>query len=224
MLTEAKVETDRSWAATFEKTNGAWSAAKPTTTKELRKTPGLQGPVDDAFLDRFVMVKPSGKPMNAATGKWVESEMARALEHWRRQFRGEISAVADASVSDETIASSNLVLWGDPSSNTVLAKIANRLPVKWTSAGIEVRGQTFSANEHVPVLIYPNPLNPSRYVVLNSGFTYREYDYLNNARQIPKLPDWAVLDVRIKPSSQAPCGVPAAGFFSERWQAVANQP
>ena len=47
----------------------------------------------------------------------------------------------------------------------------------------------------MPVLIYPNPLNPKRYVVLNSGFTFREYDYLNNARQVPKLPDYAVIDV-----------------------------
>ena len=50
------------------------------------------------------------------------------------------------------------------------------------------------------MLIYPNPLNPKRYVVLNSGFTFREYDYLNNARQTPKLPDWAVIDVTTPPS------------------------
>ena len=49
----------------------------------------------------------------------------------------------------------------------------------------------------MPVLIYPNPLNPKRYVVLNSGFTFREYDYLNNARQVPKLPDFAVVDVDV---------------------------
>ncbi len=218
VITEAKVETDRSWTATFEKNNGTWSVAKPSPAKELRKTPGLQGPVDDAFLDRFVMVKPSGKPMNAATGKWVEGEMTRALEHWRRQFRGEINAVADSSVSDETIASSNLVLWGDPSSNAVLAKIADRLPVKWSSSGIEVRGQKFGAEEHVPVLIYPNPLNPSRYVVLNSGFTYRDYDYLNNARQTPKLPDWAIVDIRSDVGPRFPGKVALAGFFGERWE------
>ena len=52
------------------------------------------------------------------------------------------------------------------------------------------------------MLIYPNPLNPKRYVVLNSGFTFREYDYLNNARQVPKLPDWAVIDVSEPPHHQ----------------------
>ncbi len=66
-------------------------------------------------------------------------------------------------------------------------------------------------------MIYPNPLNPKRYVVLNSGFTFREYDYLNNARQVPKLPDFAVVDVAVPVSSRAPGGIVAAGFFTETW-------
>ena len=72
------------------------------------------------------------------------------------------------------------------------------------------------------MLIYPNPLNPKRYVVLNSGFTFREYDYLNNARQVPKLPDYAVIDVSVPASSRAPGGIVAAGFFGERWELPAE--
>jgi len=53
---------------------------------------------------------------------------------------------------------------------------------------------------------------------LNSGFTFREYDYLNNARQTPKLPDYAVVDVRVPVSSRAPGGIVAAGFFGENWE------
>ena len=67
------------------------------------------------------------------------------------------------------------------------------------------------------MLIYPNPLNPKRYVVINSGFTFREYDYLNNARQVPKLPDFAVVDVDVPVSSRAPGGIVTAGFFTEAW-------
>ena len=75
----------------------------------------------------------------------------------------------------------------------------------------------------MPVLIYPNPLNPKRYVVLNSGFTFREYDYLNNARQVPKLPDWAVVDVTRPPTSRTPGGHRDAGFFGERWELIAKK-
>ena len=116
------------------------------------------------------------------------------------------------------IAVSNLVLWGDPSSNKVLAKIADKLPIRWDEKGVVVGAKTYGADHHVPALIYPNPLNPKRYVVLNSGFTFREYDYLNNARQVPKLPDYAVIDVSVPVSSRAPGGVVAAGFFDDHWK------
>ena len=72
-------------------------------------------------------------------------------------------------------------------------------------------------------MIYPNPLNPEKYVVLNSGFTFREYDYLNNARQIPKLPDWAILDVKQPRTSRRPAGIADAAFFGERWELTDNR-
>ncbi|MEO6182240.1 MAG: hypothetical protein ABIP71_03890, partial [Verrucomicrobiota bacterium] len=56
-----------------------------------------------------------------------------------------------------------------------------------------------------------------RYVVLNSGFTFREYDYLSNARQVPKLPDYAVVDLNVPISAKAPGDVVTAGFFDEHW-------
>lgn len=184
----------------------------------LYKQHGLQGPIDDAFMDRFLMVRPTGKPLNDKVGAWAAGEMTHAVEHWRKQFRGDAPVKGDSAVSAEDIASSNLILWGDPSSNAVLAKIADKLPVKWTKDGVKLGDQSYDAGTHVPVLIYPNPLNPAKYVVLNSGFTFRAYDYLNNARQVPKLPDYAVLDVTTPPNSRWPGKVVRAGFFGEKWE------
>ena len=70
----------------------------------------------------------------------------------------------------------------------------------------------------MPILICPNPEQPTRYVVINSGFTFREYDYLNNARQTPKLPDWALVDVSDGANFQDPGKVKHAGFYDERWK------
>jgi hypothetical protein len=66
----------------------------------------------------------------------------------------------------------------------------------------------------VPLMIFPNPLNPERYVVLNSGFTFRGFG--SNANQTAKLPDYAILDI----SEEDPftSGIAAAGFFNERWE------
>ncbi len=209
---------DRSWTAHFRKVDGKWKRVDSADDGSLAKRHGLQGPIDDAFMDSFVMVKPTGKPMNEKVGAWVDREMKHAVAHWRKQFRGEARVVADDALTDAEIASSNLVLWGDPSSNKVLAKIADKLPIRWDGDKIVVGADPYSAADHVPLLIYPNPLNPKRYVVLNSGFTFREYDYLNNARQISKLPDYAVIDVRTPPSSRRPGAIAAAGFFDEQWR------
>src|SRR5262249_54844829 len=55
-LEAAPVLTDRSWTAHFRKVEGKWQAAASADTDTLRKRPGLQGPIDDAFMDRFLMV------------------------------------------------------------------------------------------------------------------------------------------------------------------------
>ncbi len=217
------VKPDRSWHATFRKENGRWlAAATPDapSPQTLHKQHGLQGPIDDAFMDSFLMVRPTGTPMNETVGAWAKAEMAHAADHWRKQFRGDVRMKNDTAVTDADLAEHNLVLWGDPQSNALLKRIADKLPLQWTAAGVKAGAQNFAAAHHVPLLIYPNPLNPKKYVVLNSGFTFREYDYLNNARQIAKLPDWAVVDLRTPPSSRWPGAIATAGFFGERWEFI----
>jgi hypothetical protein len=164
------------------------------------------------------MVRPTGRPRNEKAGAWMAAEMDHAIDHWRRQFRGEAPVKNDADVSDSDVAANNLVLWGDPQSNRLLAKIAGQLPIRWDAQGVHMPQGDYPADKDVPVLIYPNPLNPKRYIVINSGFTFREFDYLNNARQTPKLPDWAIVDVSVPVSAQKPGGIVAAGFFDEQWK------
>lgn len=203
-----------------KQTNGTWAAGPlPSEPSALVKKHNLQGPIDDAFMDRFVFVRPTGQAAHPAVQEWTVSEMERAIEHWRRHFRGDAIVIDDVDVTDKLIQSdTNLVLWGDRSSNKVLAKIADRLPIQWTNDSVTVGEQTWSAADHAPILIYPNPLNPERYVVLNSSFTYRDYAYLNNARQVPMLPDWAVIDLKTPAGNVWPGEVVAADFFDEKWQ------
>ena len=217
------VQSDRSWVAHFRKGVDGWAVVPSADDGTLAKRRGLQGPIDDAFWDRFIMVWPTGSPMHEQTAKWVQTEMAHAIEHWRRQFRGDAIVKNDAEITDTDIAASNLVLWGDPSSNKVLAKIIDKLPVEWNSKNLRVGEDLFNADRHVGALIYPNPLNPKRYIVLNSGFTFREYDYLNNARQVPKLPDWAVIDISVPADARKPGGITKAGFFNEEWKIVTEK-
>lgn len=105
-----------------------------------------------------------------------------------------------------------MVLWGDAGSNQLLGRIASQLPAQLVEAGQAL------------LMIYPNPLAPARYVVLNSGFTFREEANTTNARQIPMLPDWAVVDVTLPPTSRYPGRIVAGGFFDEKWQIRPGDP
>ena len=222
-----------------ERPNGVFSSGGTKSNNSLQKLQGkwgpllslalpvkrhnLQGPIDDAFMDSFLFVKPTRKPMNPQIGKWVDTELNEAVFHWHRFFRGQAPAKDDSAVTEDDIKNNNLVLWGDPSSNKLLAKIADKLPIKWTAKGIVVRGRTYDATKNVPVLIYPNPLNPSRYVVINSGFTFPQVAASSNSLQTPKLPDWAILDMSVPLMDRVGGkGVVDANFFGEKWELVAG--
>ena len=195
--------TDLSWSADFHREGIQWVAgpAKPA----LAKRPGLQGPIDDAFLSRFLFVRPTGQAKDPQLAAWSTSEMDRAIKRWRGIFRGEARIKDDTQVTEADIAESNLILWGDAGSNQLISRIADKLPLKAEA------GQAL-------VMVYPNPLAPTRYIVLNSGFTFREDSDSTNSRQVPILPDWALVDLTTPPNSHWPGQVLRAGFFDESWK------
>ena len=155
--------------------------------------------------------------MNAAVGQWVEREMNDAILQWHRQFRGRAPAIKDIHLTRNDLRQ-NLILWGDPSSNSFIKKIAGHLPIVWTKNGIQLKDKSWPADKFVPVLIYPNPFDLRHYIVLNSGFTFSEFGHMSNSMQNAKLPDYAVLDMRVPIAQRISKGVAHAGFFGERWE------
>lgn len=208
----------------------AGADAKPV----LKKRPGLQGPIDDAFMDSFLVVAPSLKARHDKTARWTADELARLKERWRLIFRGDVQVKLDSDLMESDIAGKNLILFGDDQSNAFIKRILPGLPLTWNAEEVKIAGKSYPADDHLPVLIYPNPLNPERYIVLNSGFTFRPVHDRTNSQQTPKLPDWAVIKTTpapvvvelegprkgqaVKPADPAAPRVEAAGFFDERWK------
>jgi pimeloyl-ACP methyl ester carboxylesterase len=201
------------------KSGGTWQAVpRDQAPSGLRKIPGLQGPVDDAFMEPFLVVLPEGPSNHPAVEQWVQFEMNHFLRRWREVFRGEARVKKASEVTPEDASRYHLVCWGDATSNAIIRKTLPKLPLRWDAAQAAVGEKSVSAETHVPILVYPNPLHPSRYLVINSGPTFRENDDRNNSQQNPKLPDWALIDVTVPPDDKTPGGVSAAGFFDEEWK------
>ena len=196
--------------AGFEKKNGKWTTWNGRLSG-LHKVRGLQGPVDDAFMDPFLCVRPTSDSWNAAAAEYGKKSLEVFSADFAKWLRGDVRVKDDRTVTASDIADYNLVLFGDPGSNSMIAKVIGKLPIKWTKTEITVANQKFGAADHVPVLVYPNPLNPKRYVVINSGHTFGDKDFRGtNAWLFPRLGDYSVV---------SPTGaVAVSGFFNENWQ------
>jgi len=198
---------------TLQKTGMIWKVA-PKSPAGLRKTHALQGPIDDAFLDPFLLVRPTGTPWNDAANKDALRILDRFDHMWAMDYRAHPRVKDDKDVTDADFAQYNVVLFGDPGSNKWIAKMMPKLPLKWTKESITVAGNTFPASENLPVLAYPNPLHPSHYVVLNTGLTISDSDY-NGDYAMPRFGDMAVLKIKDTPE---PPEIAWAALFDESWQ------
>jgi len=210
--------------------DGAWRLAAASDLPPLRKRPGLTGPIDDAFTSPFVVVPPERQGIAPEIDAFARREFEQFRRRWRELFRGALPVVAAADVTADLLRDKNLVLFGDPVSNPLIARVLPDLPLRWTTTELSMAGQTYAAASHVAVMAYPNPLAPptagsaGRYVVLNSGVTFRDEADASNAWQNPKLPDWAIVAPRVDGGGRHPGGVIAAGFCDERWRIPPAEP
>lgn len=119
----------------------------------------------------------------------------------------------------------NLVIWGSARTNPHLVSLFSQIQtngINWNEDVIAVGTNKFDAETHALIMIYPSPWSPGRYVVVNSCVTHREEDDRTNALQNPKLPDWAIVDLRDAPTSDSVGKVVAADFFGEDWGVKAS--
>ena len=183
---------------------------------------GMQGPIDDAFTSPFLCVRGTGQPWNAAVQEYSEASLHRFANEWQHYFRGECPVKDDVDVTLIDRQTRNLILFGDPGSNKWIAEALPQLPLKWSRESLQLDGQKYSAADHIPALIAPNPLPGSngKYIVLNSGHTFRESELAKvNYLLFPRWGDWAVLKINAKQQAGEPVTeqVIRAGYFDEHW-------
>jgi hypothetical protein len=177
------------------------------------KNHGLQGPIDDAFTGSFLVVRGSGTAWNPRVEAWADARRERLVKDWERWMRGSVRAKLDKDVTPTDLEKNHLILFGDPGSNSLIARALPQLPLEWSREGVTLAGHVPAAN-HAPALIALSPFSRYHYVVLNSGHTFGERDFAGtNALLFPKLGDWAVVRV-----GDGLDHVLRSGYFDELWR------
>jgi hypothetical protein len=197
-------------SVTFEKDGGKWR--KASATHSLEKSHGLQGPIDDAFMDAFLCVKPAAGAPQSAVSDFAVKQLDRFAREFPQWMRGDVPVTTVPELSKADESSHAIVAFGTPATNPLIAHAMKATPIQWTDQAITVGGRKFDASTHMLSMIYPNPANPKRYLVINSGHTFHEADYKGtNVLLYPRAGDWAVTDI-------ATGKVVAEGVFDRNWK------
>ena len=195
-------------SASFEKVGGKWREAR---SHGVEKSHGLQGPIDDAFMDSFLCVKPAGAASDAVT-QFALRRLDEFAADFPKYMRGDVpvKTVSDVNATDQRNAS--IVAFGTPETNPLIAHALKNAPIHWNAKTITVGSQHFDSATHMLSMIYPNPDNPARYIVINSGHTFHEPDFKGtNVLLYPRVGDWAVTEI-------ASGKVVAEGVFDRHWK------
>jgi dienelactone hydrolase len=208
----------------LQRDEGRWATVLPERLliQRLRtpqKVQGMQGPIDDALTAAFLCVRGHGQAWHEATQRHADACLERFAEEWSQFFRGELPVKDDTEVTAQDIATRHLILFGDPSSNSLIAQVLSGLPLSWTRQRLTMAGHEYDAADHLPALVYPSPLATGHYVVLNSGHTFHAADFRAGAALLyPRLGDWAVLKVSAHEKDPLAAEVAAAGLFDDFWR------
>ena len=220
------VKLQRSVNDFYRKGKNKWEGdSLPAKNDVLTKTVQLMGPIDDAFTDAFLCVKGSDSPWHDDMSRAADAQLQRFIKEWDKWMRGKLLVKTDKEVTNEDIKTKHLILFGDPASNALIAKVVPSLPITWNKDQLVVGGQKYDSAKHLPMLVLPSSLtewdpgDPVKYIVLNSGHTFHEADFKGtNALLYPRLGDYAV--VRPIPTRQDPAAfeVMKAGIFDDSWR------
>jgi dienelactone hydrolase len=128
-----------------------------------RKSALVEGPIGDLFARPFLVVTGSlGEP----GGGGFNGDFVRT---WEERYYGKCRQKSDTAITPEDISRYDVVLIGDGRVNSLSRQIEARLPFRMRNDGVEIAQERFKGDGLCMAALYPNPLNPAKYVLYMAG-------------------------------------------------------
>ncbi len=158
---------------------GGWQAGAP---KQLvRKKHGVSGPIGDLFFERVILVPGTS---GTAHETHVNRDLAKFASGFYSSLNGgvhrggivgdnciKLQIIDDGDLTESERRSHNLILYGSPTSNCILAHLEERLPLSFRGNTIRISDREFTADTCAAFALFPHPENPERYVAVHGGTT-----------------------------------------------------
>lgn len=116
----------------------------------------VEGPINHAFANEFQIVY----------SKKDESIKDKLSDLWKKVYFTGALSLRDIDVKARDIVHSNLILIGTTFDNKTIQNIVDQLPIKIADDHILFRDSTFKGQNIFISFVYPNPINPDKYIVM----------------------------------------------------------
>ncbi|MGO9231459.1 MAG: prolyl oligopeptidase family serine peptidase [Bryobacteraceae bacterium] len=143
------------------------------------------------------------------------------INGWRDWQKQEPRVFEDTEIEEADMAKYSLLLVGGPDANRVTARLAAKLPLQIATDRIAIDGKGFAVKDAAVQMIYPNPLNPERYVWIAAGTSTDGMYFCELNPQ--RLYDWdyIIIDGHIPAAKQSASSLQTrvvSGMFDYNWR------
>jgi len=193
----------------------------------LNKRPGLEGGLSRLITTPFALVVGTAS-RDPLMRQRCQSKADAFVNLWRQWQHVSPRVFRDDQMTDEDQRRYSLLLIGGPNDNRITRQLASRLPLKVARDGFTIDGRKYGTTDSVVQMIYPNPLQPNRYVMVvagtsSAGLYFWTPALWNTSAGFPtSYWDWTITDGRrvtlVSTALGAQRGWVAAGMFDQHWR------
>ena len=126
------------------------------------KNKNLSGLVSDVFTEEYAVVISS-----------QDDNEIKICNDIAKSIAGSVMVISDANLTKETIEQKNIVVIGTIENNQFIQKIIDDLPIKFKDGKLTADNIEIADSNLGIMMIYPNPLNPLRYVAVFTATTQK---------------------------------------------------
>jgi len=191
------------------KKEGIAQASGPSVMGAVKRK-GLEGPIYEALSSRVILVYGTKE----GGGRRNLGELRRFAD-WGDLPDVHFLIKPDTLITKNDIESSHLVLFGDERTNSIITRINEKSPVRFDGSSVVAGKDRFSRDQVAFKCVFPNPLNPEKFVLLNFK---EEWNYAENwsfQASFKLLPDYFIY--RRGGDHPFATEVLKAGFFTDQW-------
>src|SRR6185295_12209974 len=88
---------------------------------------------------------------------------------WRQDYFQDCLHKKDDEITDRDIEDKNLILFGNDQTNGLIKRVIGQIPLKFSADRIALGNRVYQGADLGVRMIYPNPLNKKRYIVIIGG-------------------------------------------------------